>query len=257
MLDKEIIFSYNVIVNTITRVGRDIFYIGDEGKNLFRSNLRRIMIRKRIGSGLIPEATLRRLLYYMKCLKRFSVENIEYVHSADLGKKCGVKDSVVRKDLSYFGEFGTRGKGYNTLELLTALENLFEKSDKYNTIIIGAGKLGTAILKHSQDDFKVNLIAAFDKRKDIVGKDIDGIPVYHVDNMEDIVQKEKVKIAIIAIPPDEVQSIVNRLVNAGVKSFLSLALVPISVPDDVDVSFFDILSEVEFLFLKLNFKELL
>jgi redox-sensing transcriptional repressor len=75
--------------------------------------------------------------------------------------------------------------------------------------------------------------------------------------MEDIVKKNKVKIAVIAIPPDEVQFVVDRLVNVGVKGFLSLALVPINVPDDVDVSFFDILSEVEFLFLKLNLKELL
>ncbi len=203
-----------------------------------------------------PEPTLRRLIYYMKCLKRFERDNIEYVLSSDLGKKCGVNDAVVRKDLSYFGEFGIRGKGYNTKKLLKSLEKVITYSGSLETILIGAGRLGTAILKHSCEDFYVDIVAAFDKDERVLSKrHVNSIPLYHIDELEKVIKERNIKVAILAIPPDDVQNIVDRVVKSGVKSILSLALVPISVPDDVDVSFFDVLSEVEYLYLKLSLKE--
>ncbi len=203
----------------------------------------------------IPETTLRRLLYYMRCLRTYKKDGVKTVLSDNIAKKCGVKSSVVRKDLSYFGEFGVRGKGYDVDELCHKLDTMLNSLGPINTIVIGAGKLGTAIINHSKENFKTNIIAAFDKNRDKTGKNINGVPVYSLDKLEDIIKENNIKIAVIAIPPCEVQPVVDRLVSAGIKSILSLALLPINVPEGVEVSFFDVLSEVEYLFLKLNFKE--
>ena len=203
----------------------------------------------------IPETSLRRLLYYMRCLRTYKKDGVKTVLSDNIAKKCGVKSSVVRKDLSYFGEFGVRGKGYDVDELCHKLETMLDSLGPINTIVIGAGKLGTAIINHSKENFKTNIIAAFDKNINKTGKNINGVPVYFLDKLEDIIKENSIKIAVIAIPPCEVQPVVDRLVSVGIKSILSLALLPINVPEGVEVSFFDVLSEVEYLFLKLNFKE--
>ncbi len=204
---------------------------------------------------VIPETTLRRLLYYMRCLRTYRKDGVKTVLSDDIAKKCGVKSSVVRKDLSYFGEFGIRGKGYEVEELCHKLESMLDSLGPINTIVIGAGKLGTAIINHSKENFKTNIIAAFDKNPSKIGKTLNGVPIYSLDKLKKIIKENDIKIAVIAIPPCEVQPVVDKLVPAGIKSILSLALLPINVPEDVEVSFFDVLSEVEYLFLKLNFKE--
>ena len=89
----------------------------------------------------IPETTLRRLLYYMRCLRTYKKDGVKTVLSDNIAKKCGVKSSVVRKDLSYFGEFGVRGKGYDVVELCHKLETMLDSLGPINTIVIGAGNL--------------------------------------------------------------------------------------------------------------------
>jgi len=202
----------------------------------------------------VPEATLKRLVYYRRCLYGFEKEGVSFIQSEDISRKCGVKSSVVRKDLSYFGDFGVRGKGYNVTQLKETLETLFDKSRRIKTALVGVGKLGLAIIEHSKENFLTEITSAFDISPDKVGKNISGVPIYHTNQLEEIIKKEKIKVSIIAIPPESVQNVVDRLVKAGIKAILSLALVPINVPSDVEVSFLDVLSEVEFLYFKLNLR---
>ncbi len=204
--------------------------------------------------SVIPETTLRRMVYYTRCLYNFKNEGIELIQSEDIAKKCGVKSSIVRKDLSYFGEFGVRGKGYDVKSLLNTINGIIKTFGQMNAVLVGAGKLGSAIIKHSSENFNVEIVAAFDKDKRKVNKIIERTKIYPLSEMERIVREKKVKIAIIAIPPSDVQNVVDILVKAGIKAILSLALIPINVPDDVDVSFLDVLSEVEFLFYKLSLR---
>ncbi len=202
----------------------------------------------------VPEATLRRLIYYRRCLDGFEKEGVNFIQSEDISRKCGVKSSVVRKDLSYFGDFGVRGKGYNVSQLKEELESLFNDSKRIRTALIGAGKLGKAIIEHSRENFLTEIVAAFDVDQSKIGSEISGVKIYSVSDLETIIKKEDIKVSIIAIPPDSVQQIVDRLVNSGIKAILSLALVPINVPEDVEVSFLDVLSEVEYLYFKYSLR---
>ena len=204
--------------------------------------------------SVIPETTLRRMVYYTRCLNSFKNEGVKLIQSEDIAKKCGVKSSVVRKDLSYFGEFGVRGKGYDVESLLITINNITNDFGEMNAALIGVGKLGSAIIKHSTENFNVKIIAAFDKDEKKINREVGETKVYPIEKIESIIKKYKIKIAIIAIPPSDVQEIVDVLVKAGIKAILSLALIPLNVPDDVEVSFVDVLSEVEFLFYKLSLR---
>ncbi len=204
--------------------------------------------------SVIPETTLRRMVYYTRCLNSFKNEGVKLIQSEDIAKKCGVKSSVVRKDLSYFGEFGVRGKGYDVESLLITINNITNDFGEMNAALIGVGKLGSAIIKHSTENFNVKIIAAFDKDEKKINREVGETKVYPIEEIEKIIKKYKIKIAIIAIPPSDVQEIVDVLVKAGIKAILSLALIPLNVPDDVEVSFVDVLSEVEFLFYKLSLR---
>ena len=111
----------------------------------------------------IPENTLRRLIYYLRCLYKFRLEGVDSILSDDIGNKCGVKGSVVRKDFSYLGEFGVRGKGYKVDFLIKELHKIINKGQKIKVVIIGAGRLGTAIANHASkhSDF-IDVIALVD-----------------------------------------------------------------------------------------------
>ena len=209
---------------------------------------------KNFFKSVIPETTLRRMVYYTRCLNNFKNEGVRLIQSEDIAKKCGVKSSVVRKDLSYFGEFGVRGKGYDVESLLSTINGITNTFGQMNAALIGVGKLGSAIIKHSTENFNVKIIAAFDKDRKKVNKEIGETKVFPIEEIESVIKKYKIKIAIIAIPPPDVQKIVDILVKAGIKAILSLALIPLNVPDDVEVSFVDVLSEVEFLFYKLSLR---
>ncbi len=207
---------------------------------------------ERIPKKLIPDSSIKRLILYRRCLEKMAADGIETVQSVDIGNKCGIFSSVIRKDLSYFGEFGTRGKGYNVKELIEGMDNAIFTKDEIVAILIGAGKLGQAILYHSEERCRVQFSAAFDRDPNKIGKSFNEVKVFSPDNMKNFVQKNKIKLAVIAIPCSEAQEAVNSLVNAGIKAILSLALAPVNVPDDVQISFMDVLPEVEFLNFKLK-----
>jgi len=202
----------------------------------------------------IPEATLKRLVYYARCVRRFHEQGQSTVLSEEIGRKCGVHGAVVRKDFSYFGEFGVRGKGYDVAELDRRLESLFDRVGNFRSVLIGVGKLGRAIAGHAHNPYKTRIVAAFDResrRGDVAG----GIPVYPMADLPKVVRHQGVRCAILAIPADEVQPVVDSLVELGVRVILSLALLPIQVPPGVSVGFLDVLSEVEFLFFRHQLKE--
>jgi len=202
----------------------------------------------------IPEATLKRLVYYARCVRRFRDQGVETVLSEEIGRKCGVHGTVVRKDLSRFGEFGVRGRGYDVTALDDRLEKLFDRVGNFHAVLVGMGRLGHAIAAHARSTYKTRIVAAF-------SKDIDhfltceGIPVYPMNELRNVVEGRGVICAILAIPGTEVQSVVDALVNAGIRIVLSLALQPIQVPPGVSVGFMDVLSEMEYLFFRHHLKE--
>jgi len=179
----------------------------------------------------IPEATLVRLPYYLRALYVLDDEGYEIASSQDIADLAGSNSAQVRKDLSYLGEFGRKGVGYNVKYLIQVLEKILGVSRKRTAVLVGVGRLGEAILS-SQNIRKrgFDFVAAFDVDPVKIGKVIAGVPVYDFNQLEKILEGEKIDIGVIAVPPEAAQQVAERLVRAGVKGILNFVPVPVKVP---------------------------
>ncbi|SHH18026.1 redox-sensing transcriptional repressor Rex [Thermosipho atlanticus] len=188
----------------------------------------------------IPKPVIRRLGLYYRCLNRLNEEGIEFVASKDLAARLGIKSSQVRKDLSYFGEFGKRGVGYNVEELMKKLEGIIGVDKYWNVIILGAGNIGAAIANYAglkKDKF--NIIGIFDADRSKVGKKIGKLTVQHVSELKSFVQKNIIEIAVIAVPETAAQMVVEELETLNIKGIVNFAPVKLrtKIPiEDVDIT---------------------
>ena len=203
----------------------------------------------------IPDATIKRISMYLRCLRVFKEYGKDVVQSREIAEKCGFSSSLVRKDLSYFGEFGIRGKGYDVENLIKKIEDIIDLHEIKEIIVIGAGNLGRALVHHFEDNSTFNIVAVFDKDKRKIGKYIKDIEIKDIEYLSSFLTISKPLFVILAIPPGNVQDIVDILVKGGIKGILSFVVTPISVPKNVEVSFVEIASELEFLGYKIKCME--
>ncbi|ACJ76134.1 redox-sensing transcriptional repressor Rex [Thermosipho africanus Ob7] len=188
----------------------------------------------------IPRPVIKRLGLYYRCLNRLYEEGIEYVASKDIAERLGIKSSQVRKDLSYFGEFGKRGVGYNTYELMERLEDIIGVNKYWNVIVIGAGNIGSAIANYEGlRKEKFNVIGIFDADRSKVGRKIGRLIVKHFSEIDDFFKKNIVEIAVLAVPENAAQMVVDKLEELGIKGIVNFAPVKLrtNIPvEDVDIT---------------------
>ena len=178
------------------------------------------------------------------------------VSSALLANRCGVKATQVRKDLTYFGEFGIRGVGYYVEDLLNNIKKILGLNKEWKMALIGIGNLGSALLSY-KDFLKQNykIVAAFDiDPPKVIGRVSEklGKPaeVFHINRIKEVVKDRKIEIGLITTPPSEAQDVANLLVEAGVKGILNFAPAQITVPVGFvvkDVFFTTILDNLAYL----------
>lgn len=187
-------------------------------------------------SEKISEFTIRRLSSYFRILLRLEREGETTVSSARLAELCSVTSAQVRKDLSYFGNFGTRGLGYQVAELKSAIERILGLHKKWTMALFGAGSLGRALFFHQgfRDDgfFFTHL---FDIDEDKVGDRWQDIQILPVSRARAVIQEDPVDIGVLAIPHEAAQEIVDLLVELGVTAILNFAPGQLSVPPGVRV----------------------
>jgi redox-sensing transcriptional repressor len=194
----------------------------------------------------IPRKAIYRLSVYLRCLQRLKENGIRTVSSEALSKAARVKSTQLRKDLTYFGQFGTRGLGYDVEQLSTMISDLLGTTSLQPVVLVGVGNLGLALLSYkgfNQEGFEI--VAAFDldaarKRDKSVGT-----PVFPMDRIAEIVKRRVVKMAIIAVPATEAQEVANQLVNAGITGILNFAPIVLQVPDEVMVNNVNLAIELE------------
>jgi redox-sensing transcriptional repressor len=204
----------------------------------------------------VPEATIRRLSRYSRCLEGLDGKGEKVVSSAQLARKCLVHAAQVRKDLAYFGEFGIRGVGYYIRELLHTIKRILGSNKEWNMAVIGIGDLGSALLSY-KDFLKQNykIVAAFDidplkvigKVSEKLGKPVE---ILHIDRLQEVAKERKIEIGLIATPPSEAQPVADLLVKAGVKGILNFAPAQITVPEGYlvkDVFFTTVLDNLAYL----------
>ncbi len=153
----------------------------------------------------VPEVVIRRLPRYYRYLKELNKNGKMRISSGALSKEMGVTASQIRQDFSYFGGFGQQGYGYNIQYVTEEIENLFGITKGHSAVIVGAGNLGRALANYQGIKNRgVTIYAMFDISADKIGKDVSGIPVMHMDEMEAFVRENKIDIAILTLPKDNV-----------------------------------------------------
>jgi redox-sensing transcriptional repressor len=194
----------------------------------------------------IPRKAVYRLSVYFRGLQQLKANGIRTVSSEALAKASGVKPTQLRKDLTYFGQFGTRGLGYDVGQLAEMISDVLGTTSLRPVILVGVGNLGRALLTYrgfQKEGFEI--IAAFDlapgrKR----GKNIP-VPVHGVDRLAAVIRERNVKMAIVTVPASAAQEVTNTLVQWGITGILNFAPLVLDVPEQVVVNNVNLAIELE------------
>ena len=194
----------------------------------------------------IPRKAIYRMSVYLRCLQRLAENSVSYVSSETLAKAAGVAPTQLRKDLTYFGQFGTRGLGYNVHQLTDTIRATLGTSRLQPIVLVGVGNLGAALMSYrgfAEAGFEI--IAAFDvdvgRRRDKTFSQ----PVLPMNRLAEYVHQHHVKIAIITVPASVAQDVCNQLVTTGITGILNFAPNVLHVPDHVTVNNVNVAIELE------------
>jgi redox-sensing transcriptional repressor len=193
-------------------------------------------VRKNRRGCDVPDATILRLPLYLEKLKLLQAIGVEDVSSRQLAESLDIKASQLRHDFHYFGGFSRPGRPYQVDKLVPALEKIIGIAEPVPTAIVGAGHLGQALANYQNlemQGFPVRGI--FDVNPKLIGLDFRGQQVLDMDEMEDVIQKQKIKIAILTVPAANAQAVADRLVAAGVVGIFNFAPTDLKVPATVAV----------------------
>ena len=194
----------------------------------------------------VADSTVRRLSLYLRFLEESAQRGLVTISSDELARRGGTTSAQVRKDLSFFGSFGKRGLGYSVPELTESLREILGLRRDWQVIIVGAGKIGTALAQYRgfrQRGFHVK--AVYDRDPEKIGTKWDALTVRDMENIEHDIAKERPDIVVLTTPGDEAQKVVDRLVKAGIRALLNFAPVQLQVPPDVTLKNVNMAMELE------------
>ncbi|MDI3270170.1 MAG: redox-sensing transcriptional repressor Rex [Bacillota bacterium] len=194
----------------------------------------------------IPEATIKRLPVYLRVLERLQEEEVAIISSAELARKSGITSEQIRKDLAYFGAFGTRGVGYGVASLARRLRSILGLDRPMGAVLVGAGHLGTALARYNRTRRQsVQVVAIFDQDPGKVGQVIEDLTVQPLEGLEETIAATGACLAILAVPGPAAQKVAQRLVQAGIEGILNFSPVQLKVPSGVQVQQIDLSLELE------------
>ena len=200
----------------------------------------------------LSDATINRIPLYLRALQELNEKDWYIISSNDLADLVGVQPAQLRKDLSYLGEFGTRGVGYDISHLKNQLSNRIGLTKKWSIAVIGAGRLGQALIRYQE--FKkhdLDIRAVFDNDPSKIGKKIESKYILDISEIKNVVEEEGIQIGIITTPAESAQLAAKLLVEAGIKAILNFTSTSIEVPDKVQVRHVDLSVELQILIFKL------
>ena len=184
----------------------------------------------------IPEVVVRRLPVYIRTLSDLLAAGVTTVSSTSLGDMIGVTAAQIRRDLSYFGRFGKQGKGYNVRSLIAEIQNILNLDQRWAVALVGIGHLGEAVAHYN--GFAANnfpIVALFDHSPHRIGQRVGDLTIQSIDELAATVQRQDIRVAIVAVPAATAQEVTDRLVAAGIKAILNYAPVILQVPPSVKV----------------------
>ena len=200
------------------------------------------------GLTRIPEPTIERLSAYLQCVRALRMGGQESAPSAEIARRTGIHAAQLRKDLSYFGEFGKPGLGYDLEALEAHLARIMGLDKERDVLLVGAGNLGRALSSYTgfgRRGFRI--VAAFDVDASKIGGELGVCPVYALDELTRINSELKAEVGIIAVPTAAAQQAVDKLVAAGVRAILNFAPVAVAARGGITVRNVDLTSQMEIL----------
>jgi redox-sensing transcriptional repressor len=188
----------------------------------------------------IPDIVVGRLPFYLRTLRALAAEGMEITSSSELGARLGLTSAQIRKDLSYFGEFGRQGLGYNIPFLIGQLRRILKIDRVWEVALVGVGDLGRAIAHyHGFQDRGFTIHMVFDSDPNKIGQSLAAFTIEAMDTMVEKIRAEKIRIAMIAVPATAAQKVADLLVKAGVRAILNYAPTTLDVPKGVSVQNID------------------
>ena len=209
--------------------------------------LAKLPIKRRQLSEQISELTTNRLSVYLRCLNTLDAAGVKTVSSQSLAHQFHLNAAQIRKDLANFGEFGVRGVGYYVRDLQQHLRQILGLERKLKIAIFGAGNLGLALADYPgfrQEGFQI--AALFDALPSKVGqRSRAGVPIFDIRDLPEIAVRDDIAIAVIAVPADAAQHVVNQVVAAGIKAILNFSPGTLTAPEDVKLKSVDLTVSLE------------
>lgn len=204
----------------------------------------------------VPEPTLRRLPWYLSNIKLMKEKGEQYVSSTQISKEINIDASQIAKDLSYVNISGRTRVGYNIDALIEVLESFLGFTNMHKAFLFGVGSLGGALLRDSGlHHFGLEIVAAFDVNPDLVGKELEGIPIFHSDDFESKMKEYDVNIGVLTVPINIAQEITNKMVEGGIKAVWNFTPFRIRVPENIVVQNTSLYAHLAVMFNRLNFNE--
>jgi redox-sensing transcriptional repressor len=203
--------------------------------------------KRKQASEPVSELTTNRLSVYLRCLNQLEAAGVETISSQALAEQFHLNAAQIRKDLAYFGEFGVRGVGYYVADLKKHLRKILGLDQRLRVGIIGAGNLGLALADYpgfQREGFKI--AALFDAAPSKIGQHSRaGVPVFDVKDLRKVAAREKIAIAIVAVPADAAQQVVDLVVGAGIRAVLNFSPGSLRAPRDVKLKSVDFTVSLE------------
>lgn len=194
----------------------------------------------------LPDKTVERLSQYRRNLLICKGKGKTHIFSHEIANIHHITPVQVRRDIMLIGYTGTLRKGYNVEELVTLIGEILDKQEGQNVAIVGAGNLGRAIMKYFHDRRdKLSIAAAFDTSEDKIGTEFDGIPIYHIDELNRVIKEKNISIGIVSVPLEVAEETSKALVESGVQGILNYTPRPMNVPNNVYLEEYDMITSLE------------
>ena len=207
-------------------------------------------------SSKVPEPTLRRLPWYLSNAKLMRDKGEKFISSTQISRQINIDASQVAKDLSYVHIAGRTRVGYDINMLVQVLEEFLGFSGKHRAFLFGVGSLGAALLADSGlSHFGLEIVGAFDVNPDLIGQEINGIPIYHSDEFEERMKKSNVKIGVLTVPISISQEITDKMVAGGIKAIWNFTPFRIRVPEPIVVQNTSLYAHLAVMFNRLNYNQ--
>ncbi|HHX74322.1 MAG TPA: redox-sensing transcriptional repressor Rex [Firmicutes bacterium] len=193
-----------------------------------------------------PKSVVKRLPVYLRILDNLIRRDVDIISSRVLSEETGFTAEQIRKDLAYFGAFGTRGTGYNTSYLREKLLRIIGLDKQTKIIIVGYGHLGKALARYNMvKNPYVKVVGIFDADPAEMGAEVEGLRVLAISKLPEVARESKAKVAILTVPAEEAQKVVDLMVENGITAILNFAPTKLHVPDHVYVHNADLTIELQ------------